>query len=156
MKGWVLGHVSPLLPHTNGKSEINIRSHREQHRCHLSLLLSNRTRALPKRNGHGSQPSVRPISPPNYQSVLTPPRSTGNTLAAYQTAAKNTTSKSPPAIAGGVFVPAPRNSTANTTTSSTTATSSPITFQGSAVGNNVLQSGLLAFAVIGGYALAMI
>ncbi|KAL9127283.1 MAG: hypothetical protein Q9175_007771, partial [Cornicularia normoerica] len=85
--------------------------------------------------------------------------STGNTLAAYKTAAKNTTSVSPPTIAGGVFMEATGNSTSaiNTTSSSTTTpTPSPTAFQGGAAGNGFVQSDMLNWIGISGLVLAMI
>ncbi|CAF9930052.1 MAG: hypothetical protein ALECFALPRED_004509 [Alectoria fallacina] len=103
--------------------------------------------------------------------VVNPP-STGNTLAAYQSAAKTASTASPPAIAGGVFIDASEisNSTSNTTAASTTAspsatsstssttspTSSTVPSKGGAVGNAFVQWGLLGGVGIGGFALAMI
>lgn len=95
--------------------------------------------------------------------VVNPP-STGDTLAAYKTAAKNTSSVSPPAIAGGVFIDVTGNSTSSSNATSpsgasstnTSSTSSVVAFKGGAASNGFVQWGLLGGAGISGLVLAIL
>ncbi|CAF9916027.1 hypothetical protein IMSHALPRED_002946 [Imshaugia aleurites] len=102
----------------------------------------------------------------NGMAMVVNPPSTGNTLAAYKSAAKNATTVSPPAIAGGVHIDVTLNSTSVSNTTSTagagsnTSITSPTTssevFQGGAPSRASLQCGLLGLIGMSGLVFAMI
>lgn len=100
----------------------------------------------------------------NGMAMFVNPPSTDDTLAAYKTAAKNTSSVSPPAIAGGVFIDVTGNSTSSSNATSpsgasstnTSSTSSVVAFKGGAASNGFVQWGLLGGAGISGLMLAIL
>ena len=154
---------------TNCNAGKGLPGHCEQHRCHLFLLRSNH--ALPKWNVYGCQSPVSLVFPTTFgKPVLKTIRLTGDVLAAYKDAAKNTSTVAPPAIEGGVLIDATGNSTStssttstssssstasSTSTSSTTSsTSSTAPSKGGAAGNTITQCDILGWIGVSGLVLA--